>query len=34
MIDGRAGKDQEDTGDSAWWDKHTARVREAAEHFR
>ncbi|GAB1516058.1 DinB family protein [Actinophytocola sp. KF-1] len=34
MIDGRAGKDHEDMGDAAWWDKHIARVQEAADHFK
>jgi len=34
MIDGRAGKDHEDIGDTAWWDKHMARVQEAADHHR
>jgi hypothetical protein len=34
MIDGRAGKDHEDTGDTAWWDKHVARVQEAADQHR
>jgi hypothetical protein len=34
MIDGRAGKDHEDTGDTAWWDKHVTRVQEAADHYR
>jgi hypothetical protein len=34
MIDGRAGKDHDDMGGTAWWDKHLARVQEAADQHR
>ncbi|SHF90915.1 Protein of unknown function [Streptoalloteichus hindustanus] len=34
MIDGRAGSDQDEVGDAAWWDRHVNRVREAAERHR
>jgi len=34
MIDGRAGKDHDDAGDAAWWEKNMARVQEAADHHR
>ncbi|MFC4855366.1 DinB family protein [Actinophytocola glycyrrhizae] len=34
LVDGRAGRDHEDIGDTGWWDRHVARVREAAEHHR
>ncbi|MGB3439003.1 MAG: DinB family protein [Actinophytocola sp.] len=34
MIDGRGGRDREATGDTAWWDRHLARVQEAADHHR
>lgn len=34
MIDGRAGKDHDDMGGQEWWDKHMARVQEAADQHR
>lgn len=34
MIDQSAGKDHDDMGDAAWWEKHVARVQEAADHHR
>jgi Protein of unknown function (DUF664) len=34
MIDGRGGRDSGDVGDSAWWDRHLARVQEAADAHR
>jgi hypothetical protein len=34
MIDGRGGKDQEDTGDKAYWDRYVAQVQEAADQHR
>lgn len=34
LIDGRAGPDHDAVGDTQWWDKHLARVQEAAETFR
>jgi Protein of unknown function (DUF664) len=34
MIDGRGGRDRDDVGDAAWWDRHVERVRQAAERHR
>jgi Protein of unknown function (DUF664) len=34
MIDGRGGRDSGDIGDSAWWDRHLARVQAAADAHR
>ncbi|WP_433662847.1 DinB family protein [Nocardia sp. CA-128927] len=34
MIDGRGGADHDAAGDPAWWARHLARVREAAESHR
>jgi len=34
MIDGRAGKDHDDTGTTEWWDKYTTQVQEAADQHR
>lgn len=34
LIDGRAGRDHEDQGDSDWWAAHLQLVREAAERHR
>lgn len=34
MIDGRAGRDHEDIGDTAWWDRHVERVQQAADRHR
>jgi hypothetical protein len=33
-VDGRAGRDHDEVGDTAWWARHVERVREAAEHHR
>jgi uncharacterized damage-inducible protein DinB len=33
-IDGRPGGDHDANGDAAWWARHIARVREAADHHR
>jgi hypothetical protein len=34
MIDGRAGKDHDDAGDSGWWASYLARIQQAADAFR
>ena len=34
LIDGRAGHDHSDVGDSQWWASHLARVQQAADTFR
>jgi Protein of unknown function (DUF664) len=34
MIDGRGGRSSGDIGDSAWWDRHLARVQQAADAHR
>ena len=34
LIDGRAGPDHDDAGDSQWWASHLARVQQAADTFR
>lgn len=34
MIDGRAGRDHDDTGDAAWWEAYVARVQGAADRHR
>jgi uncharacterized damage-inducible protein DinB len=34
LIDGRGGRDHDDVGDAAWWDRHLARVQEAADAHR
>lgn len=34
LIDGRGGRDHDDIGDAAWWDRHVERVRQAAERHR
>ena len=34
LIDGRAGQDQDDAGDSQWWASYLARVQQAADTFR
>jgi hypothetical protein len=33
LIDGRAGQDHDDAGDSHWWASHLARVQQAADTF-
>ena len=33
LIDGRAGQDHDDIGDSHWWASHLARVQQAADTF-
>jgi uncharacterized protein DUF664 len=33
-VDGRAGRDHDEIGDTAWWARHVERVRVAAEHHR
>ncbi len=34
LIDGRAGRDHDDVGDSGWWARHLARVQQAADAHR
>ncbi|WP_284744858.1 DinB family protein [Amycolatopsis sp. RTGN1] len=34
LIDGRAGGDHDDIGDTAWWEAYKARVQGAADEFR
>jgi Protein of unknown function (DUF664) len=34
LIDGRAGQDHDDAGDSQWWASYLARVQEAADVFQ
>lgn len=34
LIDGRAGQDHDDVGDSRWWASYVARVQQAAEAFQ
>ncbi|MFG1645477.1 DinB family protein [Amycolatopsis sp. NPDC049252] len=31
LLDGRPGRDHDDAGDAGWWDRHVARVQEAAD---
>jgi len=33
-IDGRAGRDQDDIGDEAWWSAYVARIQAAADEHR
>ncbi|GAB3881039.1 DinB family protein [Kibdelosporangium lantanae] len=34
MIDGRGGRDHDDTGGQEWWDRFTEQVKSAADHYR
>lgn len=34
LIDGRAGADHDEAGDSAWWARHVERVQQAAAQHR
>ena len=34
LIDGRAGNDHDDIGDSAWWTNYVSHIQEAADTFR
>jgi hypothetical protein len=34
LIDGRAGADHDDIGDTAWWETYVDRIRQAAERHR
>ncbi|MGH3659461.1 MAG: DUF664 domain-containing protein, partial [Micromonosporaceae bacterium] len=34
MIDGRPGKDHEDIGDAAWWQRYVERIEQAAASHR
>jgi hypothetical protein len=34
LIDGRAGPDHDEIGDSAWWSRYHARVQQSADTFR
>jgi hypothetical protein len=34
LIDGRAGQDHDDVGDSQWWASYLARVQQAADTFQ
>jgi hypothetical protein len=34
LIDGRAGQNHDDVGDSQWWASHLARVQQAADTFQ
>jgi uncharacterized damage-inducible protein DinB len=34
LIDGRAGNDQDDAGDAAWWSAYTDRLEQVARRFR
>ncbi len=34
QLDGRAGRDRDQVGDTAWWEAHVARVQAAADAHR